>query len=193
MARLKTFADLGAATPTDLNNMEDDYEFAFAVYKTFIRRNGAFPAASAVSQLLGVSSVLATGGTLTAALGETIFYFDPADWTVGSPNARTTQMRLRAECMIGGTAPAVTLTAGLYPVTFNTAGAAAFNTATLGTVVAGSTVAFASPGANTRTQSVSTVFTAPAAGWYAIGVAASAATAASSVSVIYAMLQQRNA
>lgn len=191
MARLKTFADGGSLLSGDMNNIEDDYEYAFSTYKVVMRRNGAFPAASSTSQILATNAVLATAGTMTAALGDTVHYMDPAWFNVTTPNTRTTKFNVRAFCMIGGTAPATTLTVGYYPVTFNAAGAAAFNTVTLGTVTSGSTVAFASPGTNTQNQGSSGDFTAPAAGWYALGVASSGSTAASSISTIFAFLEMR--
>jgi len=112
------------------------------------------------------------------------FYIDPADWTV---SGLTTKLRMRAVCHVGGTAPAVTLTVGLYPANFT-------NTAiqTAGTVVTGSTVAFASPAINAHTKTDAAAdINVPAAGFYFIGVALSGTTAASSNTNLGCVLMRR--
>jgi hypothetical protein len=60
---------------------------------------------------------------------------NPADYPV--PAGRTAQMRVVHTVMTNATAPAITFTAGLYPVTV--AGGAGVITATIGTVVTNST------------------------------------------------------
>lgn len=122
---------------------------------------------------------LGTAGTLAAA-----FWMDPANWTV---TGLTTKLRLEAFCHIGATAPGQTMTVGLYPVTTLT------NTglAAVGTVTAGSTVAFTTPAANSHAHNASTDINVPAAGWYCIGVNFTGATAASSNTLLGVNLQRR--
>lgn len=114
-------------------------------------------------------------------------YFDDADYTVAS---KTQKLRVRAQIACNATAPAITFTVGLYPVTV--AGGADTLTFTLGTVVAGSTVAFASPSASTIAQSNSGDLTIPSDGAYAFGFVTSGVPAANSASLISAQLQTRN-
>ena len=132
-------------------------------------------------------SALGTSNAGTLTSGNSVgaaFYLDPAQWTV---SGLTTKLRLHAYCHVGATAPAVTLTVGLYPVGSFT------NTAiqTAGTVVSGSTVAFASPAINSHAQNVSTDVNVPAAGFFFIGVAISGTTAASSATQFGVSLQRR--
>jgi hypothetical protein len=89
-------------------------------------------------------------------------------------------------------APAVTFTAGLYPLsTFAGPAGAGPTVATLGAVTTGSTAAVATPGALTRVTAVSGDFNIPAAGPYALGVVVSGSPAATSVSSLVATLSMR--
>lgn len=117
-----------------------------------------------------------------------VVYLDPADFAVAG---MTTKYRLRASVLSNATGAGVNLTFGLYPITA-CAGAANAVTMTAGTVQAGSTVLFTTPAASTPVQGNSGDFTAPAAGWYAIGVVISGTTAAGSVEDVTACLQARN-
>jgi hypothetical protein len=100
-------------------------------------------------------------------------------------------LRIRAQAVVNGTAPARTITCGLYPVSSATGGTDSIQV-TLGTVVAGSTVAFASPSAASLNQGNSGDFTIPADGFYALGfnLAGGVITANSRVAV-NVHLQQR--
>jgi hypothetical protein len=86
------------------------------------------------------------GGTLTpvpnAAQGY-VFYFDPADRTA---NTRGNKYRVRGQVIVNAVAPTTNWTIGLYPVaTWGGASGSSPTVATLGTVVAGSTIAFNAP------------------------------------------------
>lgn len=111
-----------------------------------------------------------------------LLYFAAADSTV---SGLTQKLRIRAQHATGVTAPAVTLTLGLYPVTAVSAG-----NFTIGAVTAGSTVAFASTAANTLAQGNSGDFTIPSDGYYCVGVATSGN--ALGVSALSFQLQTRN-
>lgn len=124
-----------------------------------------------------------TGNANTSAASSTKYFMIPGQTNVSAPNPQsnaavnypyllnvaaadfaglgTTKMRVSA-IAITGTAPAITITLGLYPVTGG-------STQSLGTVVSGSTVAFASPGANSNTTGNSGDFTVPSDGVYALG------------------------
>jgi hypothetical protein len=112
-----------------------------------------------------------------------------ADYAV---TGRTTKLRLVVGCVVNDTAPGNTMTFGLYPVGTPSGGAGITNP-NFGTVVSGSTCAFATPAANSKSSAVaSTDFTFPTDGWYAIGVDASAAIAANSQPQYVLRLEVRN-
>jgi hypothetical protein len=113
---------------------------------------------------------------------------DPADYPV--PVGRTAQMRVVHTVMTNATAPAITFTAGLYPVTV--AGATSSLSATIGTVVTNSTAAVASPAASSSVRTVSATFAPPTAALYALAVVMSGALAATNPAVhCEALLQLR--
>lgn len=116
-----------------------------------------------------------------------VFHFAKADYEVAG---KTQKLRLRAQVSANATAPAVTFTPGLYPVTV--AGGVGAITFTLGTVVTGSTVAIASPSASTVTQANSGDFTIPSDGAYVLGFACSGSPAANARGLLTAQLQTRN-
>lgn len=131
--------------------------------------------ASAASAVSG----LAAAGTSAAA-----FRLDPAQWTL---TGFTAKLRIHWMCHVGATAPAQTLTCGLYPVTtFTNTGIAV-----VGTVVTGTTAAFASPAANSHTLTTTTDITVPAINWYVLGVAVGGTTAASSSTQLVGQVQVR--
>lgn len=126
--------------------------------------------------------------SLTAVKPPKSIYFDDAD-AVTTTLAQ--KLRLRAQVNTNATAwSSVTATFGLYPVTFS-GGADAF-VVTLGTVVAGSTVAIANPGASTTSQGNSGDFTIPADGQYALGVVTSATLTNNAAALLTAQLQYRS-
>lgn len=157
-----------------------------AVYRVIQTGFGQFGAVTpAATYIIGAGNVISNASN--SATSPVLVYLDPADWEV---NAKAVKYRVRAQVYTNATAPAVTLTFGLYPVS-TVAGAVGGITVTLGTVTSGSTVAIATPSASTKNQGNSGDFTAPAAGHYALGVVTSGgSTAASSWTVISAQLQQ---
>jgi hypothetical protein len=113
-------------------------------------------------------------------------YLDNADYAI---SGRNTRLRLRGTVSSNATPPAITFTFGLYPVTAS--GAADTVIMTLGTVVASSTAAVASPAASETTAAVSSEFAVPSDGLYAFGVVTSAQLANNNSSYLTAELQQR--
>lgn len=115
-------------------------------------------------------AVAASIGTAAQA----IFLFDPTPYAI---SGKTLKLQVRAIVSTNDTSPAITFTYGLYPVSA-TSGASGNVAVTLGAVVAGSTVGL-TPGANAAAlDGVSSVFTAPAKGAYALGVANSGTSTA---------------
>jgi hypothetical protein len=126
-----------------------------------------------------VSKYFGAAGSAGASTGQMIFYLDPAAYV--APAGKTLKLRVRGWTVVNTVAPAITLTVGLYPVTTIAGAGGSAPTAAIGTVVTGSTVAFASPSASTANAAVSTDFAFPTAGFYAVGVALSGAGTASSI------------
>jgi hypothetical protein len=191
MGRVKTFTAGGSLLPGDLNNMEDDYEFAFSTYRTLARGWCATLAGSA-----GINTYLVplAGGTPTVAPQNYAgfgFYFDPADWTA---NTRVNKLRLRAQLLTNTVAPATNVTVGLYPIaTYGGTSGNQPTIASLGAVVASSTVTFATPGASSQNQGNSGDFTAPTAGFYVLAFATNNVSAVNSVYSVTVELQRRQA
>jgi hypothetical protein len=174
MARLKTFAKApGVVLASDINNIEDDYEYAYSIW-----RDLGDPRGVQFSPADSGTRVLQKGGGSTFVAGTSVGVSTFADYltaatdlAVGSPNVRTAKMRMRVSLVVNAVAPAITFTFGYYPVSAigGASGQLPF-VSTLGTVVSGSTIAFASPAANSQTNSISSEFTVPAAGYYVAAV-----------------------
>lgn len=147
---------------------------ARVAYRRLFSGRNRFDAQTATTTGLaetGASSGAGSGG------GTNVFYLDPADWPAGAT------LRIRVTVVTNDTAPAASFTAGLYPVT-TPGGGVATVTSPFGTVVTDSTAVVTTPSANTDNVAVSTDFTPPAAGYYALGVVISAnMTVASSAAV----------
>ena len=153
--------------------------------------NGAYrPIASGGQQIIGAEKegtryFMGRSGTgemegSTSGNSLLLFYFAKADYEV---IGKTQKLRMRAQ-VVTTVAPAVTLTFGLYPVTATSSGQF-----TIGTVTSGSTIAFATPSANTLNQGNSGDFTIPSDGYYVIGVANSGKTAGAGVTACAFQLQ----
>jgi hypothetical protein len=165
----------GAITVAKLDAVVDSY------YKTIRegvgRTNGA-PSATTLGFIGPSDPALGDFGLSgpTGQFGSTsAFYLDASHYPSGT---RSPKCRIAATAGVNPTAPGRTYTYGLYPVTF--AGAASNGWVTLGAVVAGSTAAIASPGANAGSHAESSDFAFPAAGFYALGMALSGAEAVNS-------------
>jgi hypothetical protein len=113
-----------------------------------------------------------------------LFIYGSLDYTVAG---LTPGLRLRAGVRTNGTASGITFTFGLYPITWS--GAADTLTATLGTVVTGSTVAIATPAANSAVLARTTSdITPPADAEYCLGVVTSGTLANNSAVLVSAQL-----
>jgi len=188
------FTDLRTAINGNLDETNvPNLTAAFTHYKE-IERGGALAVSLTAATFIlfsgaalsGTNGAVAIGSANSAVMG---FVFDPSDWLT---NSRTTKLRLRVQCVTNAVAPGVTFTVGLYPISaYGGASGAAPTITTLGTVVSGSTVAFASPGATTNTVSNSGDFNAPAFGAYAMGVACSGTQAVNSQVLLSVQMQMR--
>lgn len=176
----------GTVADTDLASPNN------AVYKTLlVARGGLGSDTTAGTYHLTAGgndkhAVAVPVASLAASIPQVI-YFDDADYTVSS---KTQKLRVRAQILTNATQPTITFTFGLYPVTV--AGGADQITFTLGTVVPGSTVAFASPAASTASQNNSGDFTIPADGVYALGLVTSGTLTNNAVVIPSAQLQSRH-
>lgn len=135
----------------------------------------------------------AAGITGTGTLySPTIFRIDTADFPTVSGIAP--KFRIKGILNVNDVAPTGNYTFGLYPVTRPaTSGGAGLAIYTMGTVIAGSTVAVNAPAADSQNTFQSADFALPAAGFYVIGFVSTANVAASSHLHISALLQRRNA
>lgn len=116
-------------------------------------------------------AVVASGGTSNTF--PDLFVFNSADW----PDLASMSLSVSLATNAAQTA---TLTFGLYPATIG--GATTSPSWTLGAVVSGSTVAFATPG-TTPVRNTSGDFALPADGAYVIGVVISTAAIAANTRV----------
>ena len=188
MAKLKTFTNGGTLLPGDLNNMEEDYEGAFAFKKHIVSASSRLDAPAAGTFLLGAGTSGAGVEHLSATAGLAAFYITPADYEETPVNKRTVKLTVQATVATNAVAPAITFTIGLYPVSA-AAGAENAVTVTLGSVIAGSTAAVTTPAKETLTEAASTAFTCPTAGFYALAVLTSGSAAAKASAAIRASLQ----
>jgi hypothetical protein len=128
---------------------------------------------------------LVSGSSLNPPL---IFDFNKADYEVGD---KTQKLCIRVQLGTNATAPGITYTFGLYPVSAM-GGATSTVTMTLGMVVSGSTVAFASPSSSALTRKSSGDFTIPSDGAYVLGFVASGSPAANARTLLSAQIQTRS-
>lgn len=125
----------------------------------------------------------------TGTRGPLFFRLVANDYLV---EGKTAKLRLRAQLAINGTALGATCTAGLYPLS-SVGGAANVLHATVGSVVSGSTIAFATPSADTISQNATSDFTLPSDGQYVLGFAISGGpTAANNAMSLNLQLQVHN-
>lgn len=126
----------------------------------------------------GTAPIIST----TAYTGKTNFLsLDPAQY---AHFGKTIQVRVVGTVITNGTAPAITFTFGLYPVS-----SVAALVGTLGAAVG--TIAVATPALNTRTAAWGTAITMPAAGPFLLAVALSGTAAVSSLTLLQCGLQVR--
>jgi len=102
----------------------------------------------------GFSNLVASGSNNSSTV-TSIFYMVAAN--IQQYTGYTSKFRLSLIVMTNGTAPAATLTAGLYPIS-SSLGNTGQMIPTLGTVVTNSTAVIATPALNTRTHAESLLF-----------------------------------
>lgn len=203
MARVKTFINNGPMFPSDLNEIQDDYDQAFSNYRLLCERHGLVcPTASAAGGYLD----RAYDSTLPIALaGEAhnatcLIYIDPADLDLPDGAARTGKLRHRCRLITNANTPlaATSVVFDLRPVaTWATTATSGANRqpiiATLGAAVAGSVLTFANPAADSRLVQTGGDFNVPSAGFYVLGWTFTGASASSPVAsaIAIAELQYR--
>lgn len=102
-----------------------------------------------------------------------IFYFNPADYAV---TGLSTKLRIYVIQYTFATAPNITYTFGLYPLSSVSGGSASL-VYNVGTVITGSTVARAASATNTTYIDVTSDFDPPSTGTYVMGCVTSSAAA----------------
>lgn len=144
---------------------------------------------AAGTYLIGAFDALLSGGA-AGATGARVPLWHPvaADLAVAG---RTTQVRVVADLLVNGTAPAASFVTGLHLVT--PSGAANVMTLTAGAAVAAVPVV-TTPAANSQSRSEGGWVALPAAGSYALGVVVSGGPiAAGSLVALTARLEMRHA
>ncbi len=186
------FTDLRSAINGQLDETNvPNLAAAFTTYKRLHRAVAVLAGPTAAVNLMtlttaGTNVVVNTAAAATAAY---LIELDPTDFNA---NTRTTKLRIKASLVTNAVAPAQNFTVGLYPIaTYGGASSAEPTVASVGTVVAGSTVTFTTPGAGARTPQTGTDFNCPAAGAYILGVLPAGATAGGSVQDVIAFLEMR--
>lgn len=177
----------GAVTAAKLVSSLDP-SLGYATYKDIIRASGNLTGATANTYQIPINGA-ANVGTTTFSKA-VAFYLNPADYAV---SGRSTVLRITHAMTVNSVAPAITMTAGLYPIATYTGTSNEVTVATLGSVVSGSTAAIATPAAGPAsvTPVLSSDFAFPSAGYYLFGVVASGAQAANSHVGIHLSLQVR--
>lgn len=165
---------------------------AEAFYRPILTSSGYLTAADAAGTYgLGHGDKAAVSGTGTL-YPLNIIYLAAADYP--AIGALVAKLRLRVQVHCNDVAPGVTFTFGLHPVTRpGTSGGAGLDIYTIGTAVASSTAAIATPAADSSNVAVAAAdISLPADGYYVIGVVTSGGSlAASSHAHLNAQLQLR--
>lgn len=162
-----------------------------SVYRTIAYADSFLFEAASGFYLLGAGTNKTSGGTFSVITQPPMtIWLSSSDYAVAG---KTTKLRLRGTVIANATAPAVTFSFGLLPLSA-VAGGGGEISYTIGAAVTGSSVSAASPPANSATAVTGSDFTFPAiAPSYLLGVTVSGGTmAANSVVSAHAHLQVRN-
>jgi hypothetical protein len=172
------------------NAVYDALKASMGVYRTIIEPTGSH-IAGRVAGTYGFSHgqpLAITGTGILYPLD--IIYIDSADYP--AVGGLTAKLRLRATLLVNDVAPTGNFVLGLHPVTRPaTSGGAGLNIHTIGAAVAGSTLTFTAPAADSRNNGVGADFALPADGFYVVGMVSSATVAANSHLHFSAILQMR--
>lgn len=162
-----------SGTPTQLEE----------TWKKIEPKGGQMDALSSNRVLLPDATVGSTGTNVRAAI-----YLDPADYAV---MGRTTKLRVEATVITNDTAPGMSFTIDLRPLT-TPVGAAAVVAGTVGGSATATAGTFTTPAANSITRRAGTEIAFPTAGLYVLYVGVSTGMAANSSVVIRANLAVRH-
>lgn len=151
---------------------------AYTSFKTQLRIGGTTPAAAAA----GTYSLRQDFGALVVlpvAAANSAIYLDPDDWVGAS---RLLKYRLRATAITNAVAPTASYALSLNPVaTWGGVSGTGATIATIGSIVAGSTLTFTTPAASGPTAVQVAEFDPPVAGFYTLSVVQTGAAAAGSL------------
>ena len=186
------FTDVRTALNGQLDEINvPNLSAAFTTYKRIQRGVAQISsAATANSYGLWLGSIDAANRlTIGMSAGGGVFYLNPSFYNA---NSRVTKLNLRLTAIPNAVAPAITFTAGLYPVsTYGGASGAGPTIASVGTIVSGSSTPIASPSAAALTTATSGDFNFPAAGGYTLIVITNGTPAAGSLTELNAYLEMR--
>jgi len=186
---LRTFLNGGTMDETNVPNLAA----AFTTYKRLQRASAIVTGTASTSTVYvlmmgnAITNGTLSGGANPVGVYDSLLYLDPAEYAA---NSRVTKLNLRVAAVPNTSAPGTTFTTSLYPIA-TYAGASQPLPATVGTLISGSSVAIASPGASTLVTATSGDFNMPAAGAYLIGVTLSGIPTGASQTALIATLSMR--
>lgn len=153
-------------------------------YRTVTEGLGFFSSASSTGvSSISMDTLSASTASNTATKG--LVPILAADHAV---SGLTTKYRIRGLVAANAVNSTRTFTFGLYPITASN-GTVGDHAVTIGTLVAGSASAIATPGASGTPSVLGSDFTPPADGLYTLGVSLSGIPAANSAGTVYARLE----
>jgi hypothetical protein len=174
-----TDAKIAAGTITTARLASPDH----GIYRNLLQSMGTFQGGQVVNTWLMGANALVASGSNTAS-GIPLFPWTAAHYAVAG---KTTMLRVNVSGATNTNPAGITFTFGLYSIGTIAGGAGTINYG-IG-LVAGSTVAFASPAASSKVQGASADFSAPADGLYALAVNITVSPGASHMSSWTALLQ----
>lgn len=179
------------AAKSVVDGNEADIDAGFAAYRDlpFVAHGIALGGLTGGAYVLPNDSIAALPN-VNYLSGDWLLYLDPADYVV---SGRVAKIRLRGYFLTNATAPGISFTLALYPVsTWSSPSGQTPVPLTLGVPLTGSPGVSVTPGANARLAAASGEFAVPSAGFYAPGVVLSGSNAADSLVVVQARLQLRH-
>jgi hypothetical protein len=188
-----SMSSAGTGAPYNLSGVQSVSDVS-AIYRTVMQVSSYMTAGQTSGRygfVSGYQAVLDTTGSTTLPLA--ILYIDPADYPAVAGTGA--YLRIRVTGSTNDTAPGVSFTFGLHPVSRSaSSGGASACQYVIGTAVSGSTPAtWVTPSSDTTANIVGSDFAIPAAGYYCLGVNNSGIIATNAHLNFTATLQLHNA
>lgn len=187
MTRFKTFLNGATITHTDLNNIQDDYEFIYSTWRNVLNKTGRGGVLNSASTYFLDTGFLVSTGQGDYATLKCHRKFDPLDF---NSSYRTTQFRITGKLITNNVAPAANFFLNIYSnPSYVSLPFGAGTGIVAASVHADTSVGIVTPGATSITDFTSNTFSLSAISDYIIGIRSSVNTAASSQIAVIAHLQ----